>query len=314
MDYEDKDTLLMYGDCLERMKEIPDGSVDLVLTDPPYTNMVSEAWDRKSEDYYDNLFEKMFEEVSRVLRYGGRLVVFGSNDTLKYYYNKDKMQHRELLIVPKEVETVSGGRNTKKYKQHVNCCEYVYVSTKSSRPFVRDILLKAKNLNGLTSQQINEKLGVKTNGGGMWSIYTGDNKCAQVPTEEKWLDLQDFMDITVPYEAFEEYFENDKGLSNILDFYNFRFKNRKHPTQKPVELMEYLVTRYSRGGSKVLDLFMGSGTTCVACKNLGRKFIGIEMDEKYFSIAKERIVGEENCSCIEPYLRCNADKHKQDCC
>lgn len=290
MDYKSEDIWLMKGDCLERMKEIPDCSIDLVLTDPPYTNMVSETWDRKSDEYYDNLFEKMFEEANRVLRYGGRLAVFGSNDTLKYYYNKDKMQHRELLVVPKEVETVSGGRNTKKYKQHVNCCEYVYVSTKFSRPFVKSILLKAKNLSGLTSQQINEKLGVKTNGGGMWSIYTGDNKCAQVPTKEKWLELQDFMGIDVPYEDFEEYFENEKSLSNILDFYNFRFKNRKHPTQKPVELMEYLVTRYSRVGSKVLDPFMGSGSTGVACSNLNRRFIGIEMDDKYFEIAKERIV------------------------
>lgn len=225
-----------------------------------------------------------------MLRYGGRFVAFGSNDTLKYYYNKDKMQHRELLVVPKEVEVVSGGRNTMNYKQHVNCCEYIYVSTKFSRPFVRSILLAAKNKAAVTSQQINERLGVKTNGGGMWSIYTGNNKCAQVPTKEKWTDLQDFLDISTPYEAFEEYFENEKSLSNILDLYNFRFKNRKHPTQKPAELMEYLVTRYSREGAKVLDPFMGSGTTAIACGNLNRKFIGVEMDENYFNIAKKRIL------------------------
>lgn len=58
MDYKDSNLWLMQGDCLERMKEIPDGSVDLVLTDPPYTNMVNESWDRKSDTYYDSLFEK----------------------------------------------------------------------------------------------------------------------------------------------------------------------------------------------------------------------------------------------------------------
>ena len=62
-----------------------------------------------------------------------------------------------------------------------------------------------------------------------------------------------------------------------------------HPTQKPLELMEYLVKTYSNEGDLVLDFTMGSGTTGVACKNLNRNFIGIELDENYFNIAKERI-------------------------
>jgi len=62
-----------------------------------------------------------------------------------------------------------------------------------------------------------------------------------------------------------------------------------HPTQKPVALMEYLIKTYSNEGDTVLDFVMGSGTTGVACKNLNRKFIGIEKDEKYFQVAKERI-------------------------
>ena len=63
----------------------------------------------------------------------------------------------------------------------------------------------------------------------------------------------------------------------------------KHPTQKPVELMEYLIKTYTNEGDTVLDFTMGSGSTGVACKNLGRNFIGIELDEEYFNIAKERI-------------------------
>ena len=62
-----------------------------------------------------------------------------------------------------------------------------------------------------------------------------------------------------------------------------------HPTQKPLKLMNELVARHSNTGDVVLDLFMGSGTTGVACKNLNRKFIGIELDETYFNLAKERI-------------------------
>lgn len=75
----------------------------------------------------------------------------------------------------------------------------------------------------------------------------------------------------------------------VLDFP--RDKNKIHPTQKPIALMEYLIRTYTHEGMTVLDNCMGSGTTGVACVNTGRKFIGIEMDEKYFQIAKDRIEG-----------------------
>ena len=65
--------------------------------------------------------------------------------------------------------------------------------------------------------------------------------------------------------------------------------NSFHPTQKPVALMEYLIKTYTLEGETVLDFTMGSGTTGVACKNLNRKFIGIEKDETYFKIAQDRI-------------------------
>lgn len=80
--------------------------------------------------------------------------------------------------------------------------------------------------------------------------------------------------------------------SDILEFNVVPNRNGKlHPTQKPVELCEWLVRTYSNEGDTVLDNCMGSGTTGVACENTGRKFIGIELDEKYFNIAKERLNG-----------------------
>ena len=75
----------------------------------------------------------------------------------------------------------------------------------------------------------------------------------------------------------------------ILEFSNANKRNKLHPTQKPVELLEYLIKTYTNEGETVLDNCMGSGSTGVACVNTGRNFIGIELDEKYFNIAKERI-------------------------
>ena len=76
---------------------------------------------------------------------------------------------------------------------------------------------------------------------------------------------------------------------SILDFSNANRKDRSHPTQKPVDLLEYLIKTYTNEGDLVLDFTMGSGSTGVACMNLNRKFMGIELDKKYFDIAKNRI-------------------------
>ena len=77
--------------------------------------------------------------------------------------------------------------------------------------------------------------------------------------------------------------------TNILNIKNTNRSGLFHPTQKPVALMEYLIKTYTNEGETVLDFTMGSGTTGVACKNLNRDFIGIELDPEYFSIAKKRI-------------------------
>ena len=83
--------------------------------------------------------------------------------------------------------------------------------------------------------------------------------------------------------------------TTILDFpQKWRRQDQLHPTQKPVELMEFLVKSYCPENGLVLDFTMGSGSTGVACKNTNRNFIGIEIDEKYYNIAKERIENDFN--------------------
>ena len=85
----------------------------------------------------------------------------------------------------------------------------------------------------------------------------------------------------------------DKGLRYPLQIVQFKrdiLSSNLHPTQKPVALMEYLVKTYTNEGDTVLDFTMGSGTTGVACQNLNRNFIGIELDKKYFTIAQSRLL------------------------
>ena len=84
-------------------------------------------------------------------------------------------------------------------------------------------------------------------------------------------------------------YNGNLNYPNETIFFNTVLKNKQHTTQKPVELMEYLIKTYTNEGETVLDFTMGSGSTGVAAKNLNRNFIGIEQDDKYFNIATERI-------------------------
>lgn len=87
---------------------------------------------------------------------------------------------------------------------------------------------------------------------------------------------------------------NNMGTKNILDIKNIR-GNKTHPTEKPVELNEIFIQNSSNKGEIILDPFMGTGSCGVACEKLGRNFIGIEIDKKYYEIAKERIgIEDEN--------------------
>lgn len=81
---------------------------------------------------------------------------------------------------------------------------------------------------------------------------------------------------------------NEMGTSNLLRIPNI-IGNKEHPTEKPIQLMEILINNSSKEGDIVIDPFMGVGATGIACKNLNRNFIGIEIDKKYFDIAKQRI-------------------------
>ena len=276
------------------MKRIPDGSIDCIITDPPYVKMVSEKWDNISDEEANYFYGCVFSEINRVLRFGGRCLMFGSNDTLKYYYKNSQLLHREILVVEKDVKKVSAGRNTKQYKQHINHVEYVFVATKYAREYVRSLLLDAKANTRLSAKEINEAIGVKSNGGGMWSIYTGNNKCNQVPTKHQWLNFKSIFASLPEYSTFEEVFNNSLSKGSVLKGFDFTSKPRLHPTQKPVALIEYLIKTYTNEWETVLDFTIGSGTTAIACINTNRNYIGFELDKWYFDIANERIKNHLN--------------------
>ena len=165
----------------------------------------------------------------------------------------------------------------------------------ANKSFVKQLLLARQKELKLKSKEINERLGVKSNGGGMWSIYTGDNMCKQLPTKELWLKLCEILQIhDVEYEDFAQTFHILKGYHDVWNDIDFYSEKRFHPTQKPVQLIERIILSSSNEGDIVLDPFMGSGSTAIGCIRNKRNYVGFELDEKYYQLSQARIDEELN--------------------
>ena len=218
------DIKLLHGDCLELMKDIPDKSVDLILTDPPY-------------------------------RTTSRGSSGGTGGILKEEINKKGMvfQHNTIQFsewLPKLYSII-------KEQGHL----YVMVNNKNLSKMLVEV----------------EKAGFKIFKTLIWVKNNSITNMFYMDTHEYIIFARKGKGIKI----------NNCGTKSVLDIKNP--SNKVHPTEKPVELMEILINNSTLEGQTVFDPFMGSGTTGVACVNTNRNFIGIELDDKYFEIAKERL-------------------------
>lgn len=287
---------ILHGDLVDRLKELPDRSVDLVVLDPPYWKIVNERWDfewRTKQDYV-NWVAQWLDEIQRVIKLPGSVYIFGYTRNLIYLY-EEFVQHdfifRQDIIVDKGKQALSG-RHTSRYKMFPNTTETIWFFTHNSKPFIKDFLKLRQRELGLSNLQINERLEMKTNGGGVWSLYTGNNILAQVPTAEMWTRLQKLLEFDMPFSEVGQTFNIEMGHTNVWQDIQFREKGmgkRIHPTQKPLKLIERLIYASSNPGMVVLDPFMGSGSTAIACLNLGRNYIGVEKELEYVQASENRI-------------------------
>ncbi|MGK7955401.1 MAG: site-specific DNA-methyltransferase [Crocosphaera sp.] len=284
---------IIQGDCLEILQELPNKSIDLIILDPPYWKVVQQKWDYEwpTEEDYQKWCLQWLPEIARVIKLSGSLYLFGYLRNLFYLYEPIinlGFNFRQQIIIDKGMKAI-GGRATKNYKMFPNVTESLLFFIYNSRPFIKQFLKQRQKELGLTALEINTRLGVKSNGGGMWSLYTGNNILAQVPTKEMWEKLQDVLDFNYPYEDISATFNIEMGVTDVWNDINFYEEKRLHPTQKPVKLIERIIRASSHENMIVLDPFMGSGSTVIACLNLNRHYIGIEKEQKYIDKIKIRI-------------------------
>tara|TARA_R110002074_G_scaffold356806_1_gene529060 strand:- start:77 stop:799 length:723 start_codon:yes stop_codon:yes gene_type:complete len=232
---------LIKGDCLEVMKGIPDGSIDAIVTDPPYGTTACK-WDSVID------FELMWEQLNRIIKPNGAIVLFGSEPFSSALRMSNIKNYKYDWVWDKKVASNS---QLCKY-QPLKITELVHIFSKKTHNYYPQGL---KDCDVVKSNK-NRSKGVG---------HIGSEKLRAT-----------FKQTKTGYPK------------NIIEF-KPNNRNKQHPTQKPVALMEYLIKTYTNENETVLDFTMGSGTTGVAAKNLNRNFIGIEQDDKYFDIANERI-------------------------
>jgi site-specific DNA-methyltransferase (adenine-specific) len=231
---------LLHGDCLELMQDIPDKSIDAIITDPPYGTTACK-WDAVIP------FEPMWKELNRIIKDNGAIVLFGSQPfTSALVMSNPKMFKYEWIWD----KVKPSGFQIAKYRPMTNH-EHCVVFSKSTPNYYPITTPRDK---------------IKKN--------SFQSKSESSPLQK--------------HDGKERIYDSYLPKS-ILTISNANQRNRIHPTQKPIQLMEYLVKTYTNENETVLDFTMGSGTTGVACKNLNRNFIGIEKDDNYFKIATDRI-------------------------
>lgn len=230
---------LLLGDCLERMNEIPDGSIDMILADLPYGTTACKR---------DSVipFEPLWAHYRRIIKPTVAIVLTASQPFTTALIASNLRDFRYCWVWHKKLAGNPFLAKRQPMKRHEDVCVF---STEPHRYFPQ-----------MTTGKMRKK------GGGRSKLF----------------------DVPLTASTNNQYYP-----TSILEFSNAQ--RGAHPTQKPVALMEYLIRTYTDEGETVLDNTMGSGTTGVACVRTNRNFIGIEMDETYFEIAKKRIDDEQSC-------------------
>lgn len=240
---------LWHGDCLELMKNIPDKSVDMIFADLPY---------KKSMGKWDSVIDLslLWNQYERIIKDFHAILLFGQN--------------------PFSAKLILSNEEWYKYNWIWDKGKPGNIFTAKLNPLIvhEDILVFSNGTiaNGSSKNMKYYPQMIKLNKPEKYRMYKSGKSFKRDSHKQ------------ITYEKTHSY------PKTVQYFYNGKNQGKKfHPTQKPIELLEYLVKTYTIEGEVVLDNTMGSGSTGVACKNLNRRFIGIEKEQKYFDIAVQRI-------------------------
>lgn len=259
----DENTKIVNGDCLEVMKQIPSESIHLILCDLPYGTTKCK-WDSIID------MDKLWTEYKRILiKPTGVIVLFGQQPFTTKLISANYEWFKYNIIWKKNKTTQYLLANYRPMKCTEDICVFSPGGAAAASRHKGNMTYNPQNLVpvNIVKKNSEKRIGKMLN----QLHHLGPNNKLTSDTEYK----QSFTNY--PTELIEFEIES----------------NTIHETQKPVRLIEYLIQTYSNSGEMVLDNTMGSGTTGIGCMNTGRKFIGIELEKKYFELSHERLVANK---------------------
>ncbi|MBU6955748.1 site-specific DNA-methyltransferase [Hahella sp. HN01] len=327
---------LYNADCREVMKQLPDNSIDLIATDPPYFKVKADAWDNqwRKEDDFLNWLDDILAEFHRVLKPSGSLYLFCSDRMAGKVEMRIGKRFRLLNhIVWRKPSGVFKRHRKESLRQFLGQTERILFAehynaesaAKGQSGYIsKCIELKAhvfepliayfreaKAKAGIASKDIDAATGTQMSThwftSSQWKLPTREQyeilqrlfaeRAAELPRghgelTQEYGELQrtyselkrDYEELRQEYESLRRPFSVNAAVpyTDVWDFRPVEHYPSKHPCEKPLDMMRHIVQASTRPGQVVFDPFMGSGSTGKACIELGRKFIGVDMDEAYF--------------------------------
>jgi site-specific DNA-methyltransferase (adenine-specific) len=300
----------MQGDCLERMKEIESGSINMILTDPPYgtvkniadSDLISHGMKGKTD--WDVVIDQkeMLDECNRILRTNGALALFCQDPyTVKLMtetHGNLPFSYRLTWLKDHFANALIAKKAPVNYTEDI-CVFFKKYDTLNQHP-LREYSRKIMSHIGRGLKEINSDLGHRRAEHFFYVDSTQFGLCTEI-TYQQIIDFYSLNSVSWLMSFSEMKETNDsfgaRRVFNLPDGKKFKsnlLEYKKdyqglHPTQKPIALLEDLIKTYTNTGETILDFTMGSGSTGVAAKNLNRDFIGIELNLDYFNIALKRI-------------------------
>lgn len=298
-------------DVLDGLKMIPNDSVDLIISDPPYFGVVKEKWDnqwKKDYDSFRNWIEKTIVEFDRILTVNGTVYFYGwFNNMMPLYEMISKYFYiRQNITIHKGVRSIAG-RTSSKLKMFPTATEYLWILTKQDTVGrlkdgtsiidpIHTILTEGVKPLNLKMKDINRIWG-HSETSGIAGHYFRDKSQPAFITEEKYNQLVSYgcvfdktwLELKELYEKNRIKFNLPQGVTDVWEIDFYKDEKYGHSTQKPLELCDRIISSSSNENDIVLIPFCGSGSECVSARKLGRNFISFEVEPLYIEMANKRL-------------------------
>ena len=309
--YRNMRSLVIKGDALEVLKDIPNHSVSLILTDPPYhstkkKNIYGDTTFKEDEHYLEWMYQYA-KEWARILKSNGSLFCFCSPTMagkLENIFSRDFNTLSHIVWTKPNDPGFDGWKqkmNKESLRQWYDHSERIIFAEPATngnlhRSYFANLLKEHRKQSDLTSNKLTEIIGAygKVNHGGAVSNWEAGRN---VPSKEQYEKMRVALIKTGKVKTMPDYqdvvrafnVDKTKEFTDVWTFPNIRPYKGKHPAEKPIVLLEHAISATTFPDDIVLDCFAGSGSTAVAALKLGRYSISIEIEEKWFNKTKKLV-------------------------